>query len=125
MLNSRATAIVVVAGIGNCARQLDRAVAEIVVVDADDEHVYQPGLPFVPFGLLARPEALVRPRQHQLRSGVGFHCSAVDHVDLENDTVLLADGTSLGYDVLVVAGEGLQFLLAGWRGGTAAGAGPV
>lgn len=32
-----------------------------------------------------------------------FHCSAVDHVDLENDTVVLADGTSLGYDVLVVA----------------------
>jgi len=82
--------------------QLPAAAAEIVVVDADDEHVYQPGLLFVPFGL-ARPERLVRSRQAQLRPGVRFHRSAVDHVDLENDTVLLADGTSLGYDVLVVA----------------------
>jgi sulfide:quinone oxidoreductase len=83
-------------------RHLDRAAAEIVVVDADDEHVYQPGLLFVPFGL-ARPEALVRSRRQQLRSGVEFHCSAVEHVDLENDTVLLADRTLLAYDVLVVA----------------------
>ncbi len=83
-------------------RHLDRAAAEIVVIDADDEHVYQPGLLFVPFGL-ASPEALVRSRRHQLRAGVEFHRSAVDHVDLESDTVLLADGTSLGYDVLVVA----------------------
>jgi sulfide:quinone oxidoreductase len=83
-------------------RQLDRAAVEIVVVDADDEHVYQPGLLFVPFGL-ARPEVLVRSRQHQLRAGIEFRCSAVERVDLENDTVLLADGASLGYDVLVVA----------------------
>ncbi len=79
-------------------RQLSRGAAEIVVVDADDKHVYQPGLLFVPFGL-AKPEALVRSRQHQLRAGIEFHCSAIDHVDLQNDTVLLADGTSIGYDV--------------------------
>ncbi|HUA42258.1 MAG TPA: FAD/NAD(P)-binding oxidoreductase [Streptosporangiaceae bacterium] len=83
-------------------RQLDQVEAEIIVVDADDEHVYQPGLLFVPFGL-ARPEALVRSRQQQLRAGVEFQRTAVEHVDLENDTVHLADGTSLGYDVLVVA----------------------
>jgi len=83
-------------------RQLDRTAAEIVVVDADDEHVYQPGLLFVPFGL-ARPEELVRSRPCQLRAGVEFYRGAVDRVDLENDTVLLADGTLLPYDVLVVA----------------------
>jgi sulfide:quinone oxidoreductase len=83
-------------------RQLDEVTAEIVVVDADDDHLYQPGLLFVPFGL-ARPEALVRSRRQQLRAGVEFHRGAVERVDLENDTVLLADGTSLGYDVLVVA----------------------
>ena len=83
-------------------RELAGPAAEIVVVDADDEHLYQPGLLFVPFGL-ARPEALVRPRQRQLRSGVEFRRAAVEHVDLQTDTVLLADGTSLGYDVLVVA----------------------
>ena len=76
--------------------------AEIVVVDADDEHVYQPGLLFVPFGL-ADPAALIRPRHRQLRPGIAFRRAAVDRVDLEQDAVWLADGTSLGYDVLVIA----------------------
>ena len=83
-------------------RLLDDGGTEIVVIDPDDEHVYQPGLLFVPFGL-ASPAGLVRSRHRQLRAGITFRCSAVDRVDLEQDQVWLADGTSLGYDVLVVA----------------------
>jgi len=83
-------------------RLLGPGSAEIVVVDADDEHVYQPGLLFVPFGL-ADPAGLIRPRQRQLRPGIAFRRAVVDRVDLEQDAVWLADGTSLGYDVLVIA----------------------
>ncbi|HYA53060.1 MAG TPA: FAD/NAD(P)-binding oxidoreductase, partial [Streptosporangiaceae bacterium] len=83
-------------------RLLGPGSAEIVVVDADDEHVYQPGLLFVPFGL-ADPAGLTRPRQRQLRPGVTFRRAAVDRVDLEQEAVWLADGTSLDYDVLVIA----------------------
>jgi sulfide:quinone oxidoreductase len=75
---------------------------EIHVVDRDDRHVYQPGLLFVPFGL-ARPDEIVRPRSLQLRGGVRYHQSAVEAVSLDDDTVRLEDGTTLGYDVLVVA----------------------
>ncbi len=82
-------------------RQLG-AEADIVVVDADDRHVYQPGLLFVPFGM-ARPADLVRSRSAQLRPGVGFRQAVVQQVDLEANEVGLADGTSLAYDVLVVA----------------------
>ena len=35
----------------------DRDAAEIIVVDSDDSHVYQPGLLFVPFGLAQPPRA--------------------------------------------------------------------
>ena len=83
-------------------RLLDPGSAEIVVVDADDEHVYQPGLLFVPFGL-ADPSGLIRPRHRQLRPGITFRHAAVEWVDLEQDAVWLTDGTSLGYDVLVIA----------------------
>src|SRR5215471_17447253 len=83
-------------------RLVDQKSAEIVVIDADDEHVYQPGLLFVPFGL-ADPGRLTRPRHRQFRPGVAFRRAAVDLVDLERSEVCLADGTSLGYDVLVVA----------------------
>jgi sulfide:quinone oxidoreductase len=74
----------------------------ITVVDQDDRHVYQPGLLFVPFGL-SHVEDIVRPRQRQLREGIDFVEEAIDHVDLETNTVHLGGGTTLGYDVLVVA----------------------
>jgi sulfide:quinone oxidoreductase len=83
-------------------RLLGPGSAEIVVVDADDQHVYQPGLLFVPFGL-ADPARLTRPRHRQLRPGIAFRRAAVDRVDLEQSEVWLADGTSLSYDVLVIA----------------------
>ncbi|MBO2446368.1 NAD(P)/FAD-dependent oxidoreductase [Actinomadura barringtoniae] len=76
--------------------------AKIVVVDQDDDHVYQPGLLFVPFGL-AEPDEIVRPRHRQLHDGILFRRSAVDRVDLEARNVRLADGTIFSYDVLVVA----------------------
>ena len=76
--------------------------ATITVVDQDDQHVYQPGLLFVPFGLTHAPD-IVRPRHDQLRGGINFHQSAIDRVDIENDTAHLTDGTTVTYDVLIVA----------------------
>ena len=76
--------------------------AHITVVDRDDQHVYQPGLLFVPFGM-ADAEDLVRSRPGQLAEGIGFHCGEIERVDIDGDRVHLADGTVLGYDVLVVA----------------------
>jgi len=75
---------------------------EITVVDTDDRHLYQPGLLFVPFGL-ARPNDLVRSRAAQLRRGIVFHQSGVEQVDLDAEKVVLADGSTFGYDVLLVA----------------------
>ncbi|MFI5040536.1 MAG: FAD-dependent oxidoreductase, partial [Acidimicrobiales bacterium] len=76
--------------------------AEITVVDQDDRHVYQPGLLFVPFGL-THAEDIVRPRSRQLHHGVDYVQSPIDHVELEADQVQLEDGSTLDYDVLVVA----------------------
>ena len=83
-------------------RAYGRDEAHITVVDQDDAHVYQPGLLFVPFGL-AQPEDLVRPRGRQLRGGIDYRTSAVDHVAVDRRQVVLGDGSALGYDVLVVA----------------------
>jgi sulfide:quinone oxidoreductase len=82
-------------------RRLD-AGAEIVVVDRDDAHVYQPGLLFVPFGL-ERPEEIVRSRRAQLHEGIEFRLGEVDRVDVEAGAVQLADGSALEYDALVIA----------------------
>jgi sulfide:quinone oxidoreductase len=74
----------------------------ITVVDQDDRHVYQPGLLFVPFGL-AHVEDIVRPRARQLHRGIDFVQAAIDRVDVASQRVHLGNGTTLDYDVLVVA----------------------
>ncbi|MGB7879863.1 MAG: FAD/NAD(P)-binding oxidoreductase [Ilumatobacteraceae bacterium] len=74
----------------------------IDIVDQNNQHVYQPGLLFVPFGL-TEPDEIVRKRDKQLHKGINYHQSAIDSVDIEADSVTLEDGTVLGYDVLLVA----------------------
>jgi sulfide:quinone oxidoreductase len=76
--------------------------ARITVVDRDDRHVYQPGLLFVPFGL-ADADEIVRSRREQLRDGIAFRLAEVERVEAAENTVYLADGTYLEYDVLVIA----------------------
>jgi sulfide:quinone oxidoreductase len=101
------TRIVIIGGgtggtlVANRLRRAHRDNVEIVVVDADDRHVYQPGLLFVPFGM-APPERLVRSRNAQLHDGVEFRLVEVEEIDTDASTVRLADG-SLAYDVLVIA----------------------
>ncbi|MHB1510917.1 MAG: hypothetical protein ACYCST_03370 [Acidimicrobiales bacterium] len=57
---------------------------EIVVVDQDDRHAYQPGSLFVPFGL-AKLDEITRPRGHQLHRGVTYRPGRVDRVDPRAD----------------------------------------
>jgi sulfide:quinone oxidoreductase len=83
-------------------RMSGRGAAEIIVIDPDDKHLYQPGLLFVPFGK-AEPGSLTRSRQRQLRNGITFRQAAVDRVELDRNEVVLADGTAVGYDALVIA----------------------
>jgi len=92
---------------------------EITVVDRDDEHVYQPGLLFVPFGM-AEARELVRSRRRQLHPGVGYRDCGVSHVDIGGRRVRLDDGAVLGYDVLVVA-SGARLLPEETEGLTGAG----
>ena len=82
-------------------RELD-ADATITVVDLDDRHVYQPGLLFVPFGL-ADVDHIVRPRRRQLHDGIAFRECGIDRVEIADNEVHLTDGSTLPYDVLVVA----------------------
>jgi sulfide:quinone oxidoreductase len=83
-------------------RKLDSAEWSITVVDATPEHYYQPGYLFIPFGTY-RPDQVVRPEKDLLADGVELIIGEVDLVEHENDVVLLADGTKLPYDQLIIA----------------------
>ena len=83
-------------------RKLDRAGWEITVVDRDDDHLYQPGYLFMPFGTYT-PDQVVRKRHAFIPDGVDLVLGEIDRVDAEANTVTLEDGRSLRYDYLVIA----------------------
>lgn len=74
----------------------------ITIVDRDNVHYYQPGFLFIPFGLY-QPEDVVRPRTDFLPKGVTFIEQEVDRIDGNHDQVILSNGQTLHYEVLVVA----------------------
>lgn len=75
---------------------------QITVVDRDDQHVYQPGLLFVPFGIY-RPEEIVRSRRAQLHDQVQYVAAVVQRLHPEAQEVELASGERIPYDVCIVA----------------------
>lgn len=83
-------------------RRLDRADWSITLVDHDDDHLYQPGLLLLPFGVY-EPDKLVKRRQRFVPDGVDFVLGDIDRVDADAHTVTLGDGRQLGYDYLVIA----------------------
>ena len=94
---------------------------EVVVVDRDDTHIYQPGLLLLPFGVYT-PQSLVRPRLAQLLPSVQTVLGEVDLIEPDQRQVRLVDGTVLSWDLLVVATgarvarEALEGLTGpGWR----------
>jgi sulfide:quinone oxidoreductase len=82
--------------------KLDRSEWTITVVDEDDQHLYQPGLLLLPFGVYRRDE-LLKPRRQFIPSGVELLTGVIDQVDAQSNRVLLTDGRKLDYDYLIIA----------------------
>ena len=75
---------------------------QITVVDQDDDHRYQPGFLFIPFGTY-RPDEVTKSRRKYLASDIALVYAEIERVDAEARTVALKDGTVLPYDQLVIA----------------------
>jgi len=74
----------------------------ITVVDPDAQHLYQPGLLLLPFGLYER-EQIVRTRRRLLHPRVKYVQTMVERVDVGGNAIELAGGARVPYDVLIVA----------------------
>jgi len=74
---------------------------EIVVIDRDEQHHYQPGYLFIPFGIYAR-EDILQPKKQFIPQGVEFVLDEVLRVDAANRRVVTRKG-GWDYDWLVVA----------------------
>lgn len=83
-------------------RELDREDVRLTVVDAEGEHVYQPGFMYIAMGN-ERPERLKRRERTLLDDRVELEIGRVVAVDEPARTVRLETGRELGYDQLVLA----------------------
>ena len=82
--------------------RLPRTEWKITVVDAADTHYYQPGYLFIPFGMY-RPDEVTKPTKRFIPTGVDLVTGEIDRVVPDENKVLLADGTQLDYDYLIIA----------------------
>lgn len=83
-------------------RALDPADWEITIVDRDDQHMYQPGLLFIPFGIYTERD-LFKPRSRFMPDGVNLVLGEVDAVDPEAGELRMTDGWKFPYDLLIIA----------------------
>lgn len=74
----------------------------ITIVDRDEQHYYQPGFLFIPFGIY-QPDDVVKPKKDFIPKGVTFIINEVDQINPEKNEVVLADDRVLKYDILVIA----------------------
>ena len=91
------------AGIATAASLLKRNPhLDIAVIEPCESHYYQPGFTMVGGGVFKQPDT-IRPMRAVMPKGVTWIRNAASGFDPDNNTVRLASGEDVTYDVLIVA----------------------
>lgn len=83
-------------------KALDREEWSITIIDKDKTHYYQPGFLFIPFGIYDEQD-VIKPKSDFIPAGVKLCYQEIDRVDPESHRVVLTNGKSLEYDLLIIA----------------------
>lgn len=83
-------------------RQAKRGEISLTVVEPAAQHVYQPGLLFLPFGQTTEKKIL-RPNRRLLPRSVHLVEKPVQSLDAAGRAVTLTEGSVINYDVLIIA----------------------
>ncbi len=76
---------------------------KVVLVDKDDDHFYQPGYLFVPFGIY-QPKDVVKPKHQFIPKNVDFILSDIELIEPDANRVKITkDSKVIQYDYLVIA----------------------
>jgi sulfide:quinone oxidoreductase len=86
----------------NLRRRLPASEWHLTVVDRSDQHLYQPGLLFLPFGKYEESD-IIRKTCDFIPEGVTFTQAEVDQIIPENHEVTIKGGSTLKYDLLIIA----------------------
>ncbi len=81
---------------------LDPQEWRIIVVDKDENHYYQPGFLFIPFGIYS-PSDVVKPKRNFLPPTVEMIFGDIELIEPDQNRVKLSGNKSINYDYLVVS----------------------
>jgi len=84
------------------AQALDLQEWRILIVDKDENHYYQPGFLFIPFGIYS-PSDVVKPKRNFLPPAVDVIFGEIELIEPDQNRVRLSGNRTLSYDYLVVA----------------------
>ena len=85
------------------AHHLDTQEWRIIIVDRDENHYYQPGFLFIPFGIYSKND-VIKPKRNFLPHQVEVIFSDIDLIEPEKNSVRLTrENKVIKYDYLVVS----------------------
>lgn len=85
------------------ARHLDPTEWKIIIVDRDENHYYQPGFLFIPFGIYTQSD-VIKPKRNFLPPQVEMVFSDIELIEPEDNRVRLTrENRVIHYDYLVIA----------------------
>jgi sulfide:quinone oxidoreductase len=70
---------------------LDPLEWDITIVDQHEEHYYQPGFLFIPFGIYTKAD-VIKPKRDYIPPNVHFILSAIELIEPEKNRVKLING---------------------------------
>lgn len=83
-------------------QQLPKDEWKITIVDKDNQHIYQPGLLFIPFNIYSCND-VIKPRRDYLPRDIDLILSEIDVIETHQNQVKLANNKALPYDILIIA----------------------
>ena len=86
----------------NMSRELSKGDVSITMLGTSDQHMYQPGLLYLPFGKIRESE-LFRDQRKVLDRRVPYFIDPAANLDVEKKEVTTESGKSYEYDFLVLA----------------------
>lgn len=104
----------------NLRKELDEGEWQITLIDKDEQHHFQSGYLFIPFGIYSKDDVL-KPKRDFVPKGVDFVVDNVIKVDTEQRRLETEKGDSYDYDWLVISTgcrivpEEVEGMMDGWR----------
>ena len=84
------------------SRKLNRKEWIITILDKDENHYYQPGYLFIPFGIYTKKD-VIRKGAKYIPAGVEYLLAEAEQIVTGQNRVKLKDGREIAYDILIIA----------------------